>query len=145
MARASDNPNARSAPCHTVLVSNQEEVCRFQDHIEALLKAYQYSDGDIFSIKLSVHEALTNAVKHGNRLDPSRKVSVVYRILPHYFEIVITDEGQGFDPRQVPDCRAPENLERPCGRGLLLMQHYMTEVTFNECGNSVSMRKVRSD
>ena len=54
----------------------------------------------------------------------------------------ITDEGSGFDPLDVPDPTAVENLERPCGRGLMLMKHYMSEVDFNERGNSVRMAKV---
>ena len=57
----------------------------------------------------------------------------------------IADEGKGFDPDDVPDPMAPENLERPCGRGLLLMRHYMTEVTYHPPGNRLSMSKVRAD
>ena len=58
------------------------------------------------------------------------------------FEVRITDEGPGFDPSDVPDPTDVENLERPCGRGLMLMRHYMTDVHYNARGNSVSMRKV---
>ena len=72
----------------------------------------------------------------------SKKVCIVYRVSPDCFEITITDEGSGFDQSKVRDCRAAENLELPCGRGLLMMRHFMTEIEFNECGNSVSMRKV---
>jgi len=60
-------------------------------------------------------------------------------------DITIRDEGPGFDPADVPDPLAVENLERPCGRGLLLMRHYMTEVNFPPPGNMVTMSKVRSD
>ena len=52
------------------------------------------------------------------------------------------DEGNGFDPGDVPDPTAVENIERPCGRGLMLMRHYMNEVSFNGPGNSVRMAKV---
>jgi serine/threonine-protein kinase RsbW len=54
----------------------------------------------------------------------------------------ITDEGPGFDPADVPDPTAVENLERPCGRGLMLMRHYMNEVAYSERGNTVTMSKV---
>jgi serine/threonine-protein kinase RsbW len=63
-------------------------------------------------------------------------------VLPDRLEVRITDEGIGFDPSDVPDPTAVENLERPCGRGLMLMRHYMTEVSYNERGNSVYMIKV---
>lgn len=55
---------------------------------------------------------------------------------------MISDEGPGFDPNDVPDPTDIENLERPCGRGLMLMRHYMTEVNYNSTGNSVRMKKV---
>ena len=58
-------------------------------------------------------------------------------------DVLITDEGKGFDPTDVPDPTAIENLERPCGRGLMLMRHYMTAVTFHGHGNAVQMCKVR--
>jgi serine/threonine-protein kinase RsbW len=58
--------------------------------------------------------------------------------------VVVADQGPGFDPCQVPDARADENLERPCGRGLLLMRSYMTRVRFNGRGNVVALFKERS-
>ena len=57
---------------------------------------------------------------------------------------MIADEGAGFDPCEVPDPTAPENLERPCGRGIMLMRHYMTTVAYNQRGNVVSMSKLRN-
>ena len=54
------------------------------------------------------------------------------------------DEGPGFDPHQVPDPLAPENLEKSSGRGLLLMRTYMTWIRYNECGNQVTLCKQRS-
>jgi serine/threonine-protein kinase RsbW len=74
-------------------------------------------------------------------MDRNKKVHVAYHVRPDRFDIKITDEGAGFDPDDVPDPTAVENLERPCGRGLMLMRHYMTQVTFNERGNTVQMSK----
>jgi serine/threonine-protein kinase RsbW len=90
-----------------------------------------------------VEEALVNAIKHGNGLNPSKKVRIAYHVRAEHFEIVVADEGPGFDPDEVPDPTAPENLERCCGRGLMLMRHYMSEVAFNRRGNSVRLRKLR--
>jgi len=72
----------------------------------------------------------------------SKKVTVVSVVHAERIEIHITDEGSGFDPGDVPDPTAVENIERPCGRGLMLMRHYMTEVSFSGRGNSVRMAKV---
>src|SRR6185312_4534394 len=121
--------------------SDAAEARRIQDEIERHLLARHIQDHDAFSIKLALEEALVNAIKHGNQMDRAKKVRIAYQLLADRFHVQITDEGPGFDPSDVPDPTAFENLERPCGRGLMLMRHYMTEVAFNERGNSVHMSK----
>jgi serine/threonine-protein kinase RsbW len=125
-----------------VIPSDPAEARRVQEQIEHLLKATPCQDHDLFSIKLALEEALVNAIKHGNQYDPKKKVRIAYSILPDRFVVKITDEGEGFDPADVPDPTAVENLERPCGRGLMLMRHYMTEVSYGDRGSSVLMAKV---
>ncbi len=125
------------------ITSDLAEARRIQEQIECALQASAYSEHDIFSIKLALEEALVNAIKHGNQMDPDKRVFVTYRITTTRFEIRITDEGEGFNPDDVPDPTLEINIERPCGRGLLLMRGFMTEVTYHGKGNSVSMAKVR--
>jgi serine/threonine-protein kinase RsbW len=143
-------PNAMNADrdltpgsfAEVTIASDPADARHVQEKVEALLRANQFSDRDVFGIKLALEEALVNAIKHGNQMDRSKTIRVAYRVLPERFDIHITDEGHGFDPGDVPDPTAVENLERPCGRGLMLMRHYMSDITFNERGNSVSMCKV---
>ena len=123
--------------------SDLSEARRVQDLIEEALQASAYTEHDIFAIKLALEEALVNAIKHGNQMDPDKRVFVVYRVTAERFDIRITDEGAGFNPADVPDPTDPANLERPCGRGLLLMRGFMTEVEYHGKGNVVSMSKVR--
>ncbi len=126
-----------------LLASDPAEARRFQDQIERLLlESSRASPHEVFSIKLALEEALINAIKHGNQMDRAKKVRVLYRVTPNRFEVVVVDEGPGFDPGDVPDPTAVENLERPCGRGLMLMRHYMTEVVYKDTGNTVAMSKV---
>jgi serine/threonine-protein kinase RsbW len=134
----------QSFPTNVRIASDPAEARRVQEEIEAALKAQQYSEHDIFSIRLAVEEALVNAIKHGNRMDRTKQVQITYHVYADQFEVSIADEGQGFDPEEVPDPTAEENLERPCGRGLMLMRHYMSEVSFSTLGNSVLMRKRRN-
>ncbi len=122
--------------------SDTGEARKVQEEIESQLQARQVTEKEIFSVRLALEEALVNAIKHGNQMDRSKKVHIAYRFLGDRLEITITDEGPGFDPLDVPDPTAVENLERPCGRGLMLMRHYMSEVNYNETGNSVLMSKV---
>ena len=113
-----------------------------QDAVEELLQTRNATAKDIFSIRLALEEALINAIKHGNQMDRDKTVSITYAVQADRFEIHITDQGNGFEPADIPDPTAVENIERPCGRGLMLMRHYMTEVTYNAQGNSVRMAKV---
>jgi serine/threonine-protein kinase RsbW len=131
-----------AAAAEIVLPSDPAEARRFQDHISQLLQSRCAHDHDVFSIKLALEEAIINAMKHGNQMDRSKSVRVSYRLLPDRFEVEVSDEGAGFDPCDVPDPTAVENLERPCGRGLMLMRHYMSEVVFRGAGNCVVMSKV---
>jgi serine/threonine-protein kinase RsbW len=137
-----ERDHGHSPAADLVIPSDPAEARRVQDHIEQLLQAGPASERDVFCIKLALEEALVNAIKHGNQMDRAKKVHISYRLHADRFEVHIADEVAGFDPADVPDPTAPENLERPCGRGLMLMRHYMNEVVYSPSGNSVHMSKV---
>ena len=129
-------------PTHVTIPSDLEVAHELQTQIERQLQsATTFSEMEIFSIKLALEEAIVNAIKHGNQMDRDKSVRVAYRVDTHRFDIMIVDEGPGFDPEDVPDPTAPENLERPCGRGLLLMRHYMNHIEYIGTGNTVVMSK----
>ena len=100
-----------------------------------------FSEDAVFGIKLALEEAMTNAVRHGNRYDVNKKIRVRYAVTPRRVVIMVADEGPGFMPEHVPDCTQAEYLERPNGRGLMLIRAYMTHVSYNEAGNEVCMVK----
>ena len=126
------------------IVSDLGEARRVQNEIEEALQANQFTETELFGIKLALEEALVNAIKHGNQMDLQKRVHVAYYISTERFDVRITDEGPGFDPGDVPDPTAPENLERPCGRGLHLIRHFMTEVVFHGRGNTIAMLRLRN-
>lgn len=127
-----------------VIPSDLSEARHVQELIESQLRMCHYEDKEIFGIRLALEEALVNAIKHGNQMDQAKRVHVRFHVSDRTFAIEIRDEGPGFDPEDVPDPTAPENLERPCGRGLLLMRHYMTECEFLPPGNVCRMRRDRA-
>jgi anti-sigma regulatory factor (Ser/Thr protein kinase) len=115
-------------------------------------------------IGVALQEALVNAMVHGNleinsdvRADSSsrylllaqtrrheppyrdRRVHVLTHETQSFAAYIIRDAGPGFDPDAVPDCTDPANLDRPCGRGLLLIRSFMDEVRFNDKGNELTM------
>jgi serine/threonine-protein kinase RsbW len=123
--------------------SDLDEARRVQEAIEAVVKT-GFDEHEAFAVKMAVEEALVNAIKHGNQMDADKRVRGSYRLGPERFDVRITDEGPGFNPEDVPDPTAPENLERPCGRGLLLIRYYMTSVTFQDNGRTIVMYKLRN-
>jgi serine/threonine-protein kinase RsbW len=125
-----------------VIPSDLEAARRIQEEIEAVVKT-AFAEHEAFAVKMAVEEALVNAIKHGNQMDPDKSVRVAYALKADRFDVRITDEGPGFNPEDVPDPTAPENLERPCGRGLLLIRYYMSEVSFQDSGRTIAMYKRR--
>ena len=109
------------------------------DEVLAKLKERGFGKDDIFAVHLTLEEAFLNAVKHGNKQDPAKKVMVDFSVSNEKLEITIPDQGNGFKPDNVADPRFGENLFKPGGRGLLLMNSYMDVVKYNEQGNSVFM------
>ena len=92
---------------------------------------------------LGIREAVANAVRHGNREDPSKDVEITFEQRNNLALIRVVDHGEGFDPEALPDPLAPENLMRPSGRGILLMRAYADEVDFSFTeGTRVEMRKL---
>jgi serine/threonine-protein kinase RsbW len=92
-----------------------------------------------FNFRVSLAEALANAMLYGNAGDPRKRVRVEITMDPDRVRARITDQGPGFDPNRVPDPTAPEHVDRPCGRGIFLMRQLMDEVHFNERGNAVTL------
>ena len=92
-------------------------------------------------VRLAVEEALTNAVKHGNKLQPDKNVSIKVETLPDRLQIEIADEGEGFDHVKVPSPTDPENIWKTSGRGVFLIRHFMDEVEYFEDGRKVKMAK----
>jgi serine/threonine-protein kinase RsbW len=91
------------------------------------------------NLRVSITEALANAMLYGNRRHPGKHVRLEARLDPRRIVIRVTDEGGGFDPDALPDPTLPEHVARPGGRGIFLIRNLMDAVEFNERGNSVTM------
>jgi serine/threonine-protein kinase RsbW len=124
-------------------IQSPAELSRFLATWTALVEGAGYSSADIFGMRLALEEAIVNGIKHGHGGDLSKRLRCSYHISAERVLLEVEDQGQGFDPQQIPDPRAPENLERPSGRGVFLMRYYMTWVRYNERGNCVTLCKVR--
>ncbi|HOB73636.1 MAG TPA: ATP-binding protein [Phycisphaerae bacterium] len=135
--------HARPLPHQAVIPS---DLCAAREIEEEILRQAEtcgYSPECGFAIRLALEEAVVNAHKHGNKGDPNKKIVISYRVDPHCVVVRVRDDGPGFDPASLPDCTAPDRIDLPCGRGIMLMNAYMDSVTYNEQGNEVQLIKER--
>ena len=126
-----------------VVPNNLRAAKKPEDQILAALERSGYSADTIFAIKLALEEAMTNAVKHGNRNDPTKHITIRYAVSATKAVIVIRDEGAGFKPDSIPDPTTPDRLPVPSGRGIMLIGAYMDEVVYRDNGREVRFVKHR--
>jgi serine/threonine-protein kinase RsbW len=91
------------------------------------------------NFRVGLTEALSNAMLYGNAHDPSQSVTLEVTIESGRLKATVRDQGAGFDPASIPDPTRPENVSRPCGRGLFLMRQLLDEVWYNDRGNEVTL------
>ncbi len=127
-----------------VIPSDTLAACSLQMRIVGMLEDLDYPETDVLGVRLALEEVLMNAIKHGNQMDPSKTVTLRYDISKEHVQIEVEDQGEGFIPQEVPDPTLPENLERPGGRGVFLIQQFMCSVEYNPRGNIVRMTKHRT-
>ncbi len=101
----------------------------------------QYNlDDDIYgNIMIAVTESVNNAIRHGNKSDKNKNVTLTLDLSDSMIKFVIKDEGTGFDYQNLPDPTAPENVSKVNGRGIFLMKHLCDEVNFINDGQSVEL------
>ncbi len=88
---------------------------------------------------MALREALANAIKHGNKLNPQKRVFVTITLEEgNELRMIVEDEGEGFDPTQLGDPRSPENLLKESGRGVFYIRHFMDEVHFGRSASGGS-------
>ena len=125
-----------------VINSDLAEGREVQRQVLELVERAGFIGGNFFAINLALEEALVNAIKHGNKLDPGKKVWVEASVTSQEVEILIEDEGPGFDRTSVPDPTIAENIEKCSGRGILLIEAYMTHASWDRGGRRLRMVKV---
>jgi serine/threonine-protein kinase RsbW len=125
--------------------SDLAAVREVQSSILDDIKRHGYGSESTFAIKLALEEVLINAIKHGNKFDPKKKVHVESNVTREMAEIIIEDEGAGFERVEVPDPTLTENLTKCSGRGILLIEAYMSSVEYSNKGRRVRLTKKNDD
>jgi serine/threonine-protein kinase RsbW len=121
------------------LPSTMEGIHIIEKLIETICSTYKLSEDYYGNILVALTEAVNNAIYHGNKADPVKKVHVGFRTSSTVLSFSVRDEGKGFDFNNLPDPTDPANIEKVGGRGIFLMKHLADEVTFSDEGSCVSL------
>jgi serine/threonine-protein kinase RsbW len=124
--------------------SSFEFMDTVHDLTNEVLASAGFNDDDRYWLTIAVREAITNAVKHGNRQDPGKLVDVEFQLNGEELRVTVRDHGEGFDVGAVPDPRLPENLLKDKGRGIYYIRTFMDRTDYDIVpgrGTTVTMVK----
>ena len=116
-----------------------DNIHTVEQMVEDVCAEFHVKEDYYGEILISLTEAVNNAIVHGNKLDPSKKVKVSLEVAGQNLRFTIEDEGPGFDYQNLPDPTAPENIEKPHGRGVFLMRQLSDRCEFLDEGRVVIM------
>jgi anti-sigma regulatory factor (Ser/Thr protein kinase) len=121
-------------------------IPRITDGVTAVLRRKGWSEDDVMAVELSLQEAIANAIRHGCGNDQTKEVQCCVTVDGSgEVVIVVRDPGTGFDPAQIPNPLAPDNLFKASGRGVFLINGLMDQVEYSDGGREVQMRKKKAE
>lgn len=123
------------------ILSNVKNIRKVSSRIVELLQDRGVSKDYIFDIRLCVEEATLNAIEHGNKMNEGLSVDVTFSIDDEKIEVSVTDEGEGFNHKKLPDPTKDKNILRAHGRGVFLVHRLMDKVDYSDKGNRVNLIK----
>lgn len=124
-----------------VLNSKFEEMNKLEPYVDNLKQWAEFNDEDSNRIMLALSEAVNNAIMHGNQKNPDKKVFVRTTLDKdnQVLQISVEDEGEGFNPEEIPDPLKEENLLNEGGRGIYLIKQYADDIQFTKEGAKVTI------
>jgi len=108
--------------------SRLEEMANVHTLVEEAIREYHLSEDLAHWIELTISESMINAIQHGNKCDPDKKATLRIWSDGNSIEIIVEDQGKGFQLDDVADPTNVENLLKPSGRGILIIRSFMDEV-----------------
>lgn len=124
--------------------SKMDSLTTVEKLVDEICTEFKVDNDHYGNMLVAVTEAVNNAINHGNKQDPDKFVDVNFRTDGQEMCFKIQDEGSGFDYNNIPDPTAPENIEKPHGRGVFLMKNLADTVDFQNDGRIIELRFVLS-
>jgi serine/threonine-protein kinase RsbW len=125
------------------LQGNRESMDFVQQSILDTMESIGYEEEDLFAVRIAIEEAIANAVLHGHQGDQERMIDIQWTISKDKVLMVVCDGGRGYDVSAVPDPTTDENLTLPSGRGLAMINAFMSHVTVSDSGRRIQMTRER--
>jgi serine/threonine-protein kinase RsbW len=135
-----DQSNVQTGELYTLqLPSKHESITLLENLIEEIADKHNVSEDTFANMMTCLSEAAINAIVHGNKLDPAKKVIINADLEGRRIIWTVTDEGEGFDYNNLPDPTSPENLENLTGRGVFIIKHLADQYIYNTKGNEIEL------
>ncbi len=125
---------------HMVLNTESQSIHKVEKYVDNLCSKLSVNSDYYGNILIALTEAVNNAMNHGNKMDPEKKVKLSCENAEKEIGFKIEDEGEGFDYDSLPDPTDPENIDKPNGRGVFLMKHLADEVNFHNEGKIIELK-----
>ncbi len=119
--------------------SSRTSIADVEQYVKELFDRFEIEQELYPNILISLTEAVTNAIKHGNNYDRAKEVRLEVQVRTNRLCCIVTDEGAGFDYDNIPDPTAPENIEKPGGRGVFLIHQLSDRVQYYDNGSRVEI------
>lgn len=114
-----------------VFKSEKSTITKIEPILVNLKKDLEIKDDKFYNIMIAVTEAVNNAISHGNNFSPDKNVTFKVVAKDDILEIIVIDEGDGFEPEEVKDCLQPENLLKDNGRGVFIIGELMDNIAYD--------------
>jgi len=127
----------KPSPNILTIYSRKSELNKVEDFLRDIFQKYSLPERNFNKVLLCVSEAIVNSIVHGNKDNESKEIKI--EVKPHNHDIIVTvtDEGEGFDTKTIPDPTQKVNLKKESGRGIHIIKSMCDVLEYNDKGNSI--------